>query len=151
MSRTSEPKALKILSSKPSNNDKHYIFNKEHSTYIEVPKTVLNTLNKINELPSGLSLIFSNQLALAINYRRLENISNVITNWSNSEMKFDYYPQCKANLAFSKSLNTYFKEMCPNFSENERQSLVFFFAKCPHGYDVSNLIKAHSEMKPVIT
>lgn len=133
-------------------SDAYYIDNEDKNTSIELPKRVYNTIQQINELPNGINHIFVDILATAINKRRLEDVSHALEKWNQDPFKLNYYPMCAANQAFDKLIRTFHKEICPTLlTENQIQELIYFFAKCPHGYRVTHLIRAHSEMNPVIT
>ena len=150
----SEPKALKEinLNSIKENDGNYYIENQKLSTAIQVPKRVINTIRKIHELPNGFNHVFVDVLATAINKRRLEDVSESLKVWTENEFKTHYYPQCNPNLAFAKLIRTFVRELCAGqLSDSETEQLIYFFAKCPHGYKVSHLIRAHNELNPVIT
>lgn len=149
MSQVSEPKALKVLTTPAS--DKYNIVNEADSTYIVVPQTVQKAIAKIQDLPDGNNHVVVDVLATAINMRRLEGVSRPLESWNSSDFKSHAFPQTKPNLAFSKLLRTTFNRLGSGITEAERDSLIYFFAKCPHGYDVSQLIRPHSELLPVIT
>ncbi|MFZ0447037.1 MAG: hypothetical protein WAM95_20880 [Bacillus sp. (in: firmicutes)] len=150
-----EPRALKILNTesiKENESDKYYIHNFETSKSIQIPKSVIKTIMKIHQLPNGINHIFVDVLATAIHTRRLENITETLDSWTKETLKKYYIPECKANRAFQKLIETFFIEICPgDFTENEIRQLIYFFAKCPHGYDVTHLIGAHSEFNPLRT
>lgn len=147
-----EPKPLKIINKELCKEENFYIINKNDSTAIQVPKQVVNTLDKINNLPYGHNHVFVDVLATAINKRGLENVSKSIEIWTTNSTFDHHYPQCSANQSFSKLLRTFVMGICPtHFRENEIDQLIYFFAKCPHGFDVSYLIRAHHELNPVIT
>lgn len=147
-----EPKALKILKNTPEKTDKMYIFHKGNSTYIEVPNTVNKTLTKINSLNNQIGYVAMNLLATAINKRNLKDITGHIDSWESSALKTSFYPNCDENTAFDKLLSTFFQYICPGeIKDSDLNNLIHFFAKCPHGYDVSNLIKCSNELKPVTT
>lgn len=149
----SEPNALKILTSIPSNDkENYYLSNQKDSTFILVPKSVFNTIKKIHKSPNEMRHTFVNVLAMAINKRKLDDVSEALSNWINSSNKDYYYPQCVANTAFSKIISTFHRDICPDeFSEKEIKQLIIFFAKCPHGYEVTKLIRANIELNPIIT
>lgn len=149
----SEPKALKIWNiDSIKGKEGTFIKNEKELTAIEVPKRVYNTLQKINNLPNGVNHIFIDVLATAINKRRLEDVTDELDLWTSSSFKMYYYPNCKANISFSKLIRTFVRELCAtHFTDNEIDHLIQFFARCPHGYDIGWLIRAHSELKPVIT
>ncbi|WP_079708735.1 hypothetical protein [Paraliobacillus ryukyuensis] len=129
--------------------DKFYIENHENQTLIEVSKSVVKVLNKINNLPNGVNHVLMDVLAPAIYKRRLENIDRVVTDWENETLKEPVYPLCKANVAFDKLISTLIRELCPKeINDKEEQAMIHFFA---NGYDASRLIHAHIELKPVIT
>lgn len=149
----SEPRELKIWNI-DSIKDKEgtFIRNQKDSTAIKVPQRVYNTIYKINNLPNGLNHIFIDVLATAINKRRLEGVTEALEAWRTSSVKMHYYPQCNVNISFSKFIRTFARELCAkHFTDNEINHLIQFFAKCPHGYNVGWLIRAHAELKPVIT
>jgi hypothetical protein len=148
-----KPKELKILNLKPNQKDNEYfIFNSVNSTYIQVPKKILETIIKIHQLPNGYNHILVDVLATAINKRRLEDITIPLENWTNENVKDHYFPYCQANISFQKLIDSIVKQLCPShLTDNETNQLIHFFAKCPHGYDVTSLIRAHAELNPVIT
>ena len=149
----SEPKALKILRTKPSgSNDFDYLENTKSSTFIEIPKSVLKTIKKMHDLPAARSIVFRDILATAINLRHSKNIDEIIEAWNQNEMKSHHYPQCLANISFSKLIREAQREFyVQEFTNNEVKNLIYFFAKCPHGYDVTRLLRPHVELHPVTT
>ena len=147
-------KPLKVLNTTTisEDSDVYYIHNEDKNTSIELPKTVYKTIQKIQTLPNGINHVFVDVLATAINKRRLENVSTALERWEQSSFKLNYYPMCAANHAFDKLISTFHNEICPtHLTETQIRDLIRFFAKCPHGYNVTHLIRAHSEMNLVIT
>jgi hypothetical protein len=148
----SEPKPLKVLEKSAVKSDKPYIYNRDNDTAIEVPLRIINTITKIHNLPNGINHIFVDVLATAINKRRLEDVSEHLEIWVTNAVRSYNYPQCNANKSFSKLIRTFVRELCAKeIPEKELEQLIFFFAKCPHGYNVTSLIRAHAELNPVIT
>lgn len=133
-------------------SDAYYIHNKDKNTSIEVPKKVYKTIQQIQTLPNGINHIFVDVLATAINKRRLEDVSDALETWKNDSFKLYYIPMCSANQSFDKLIRTFHTQICPtHLTETQVRDLIYFFAKCPHGYNVTNLLMAHAEMNPVIT
>lgn len=148
------PRALKIYNKSEAISDRttYYIFNESNSTAIKVPKGILNTIAKIQKMPNGLSHSFVAILAHAIRKRRLEDLTEVIEFWNNSSLKTHHYPQCPANIEFAKLIDLVITNQYGRyFSGEELDRLVIFLAKCPHGYDLTRYICAHSEFNPLLT
>lgn len=145
---------LKIINPSKLNqlNDRVLIKNIGNSTEIKVPKKILQTFSKINEIPSQERTQFVDNLALAINYRGNKNISEAIEYWYKEGYRDHSYPQCKVNVAFDKIITVNFINLPTNsISLTEIRNLIEFFAIIPHGYDVTDLIRPHNEFQPVIT
>jgi hypothetical protein len=139
-----KPKIWDLTKENPIVHNKYFIINEKQQTAIQVPKMVLGALDKVRE-----NDILADVLATAIQKRRLMDISTFIEYWYKEGYHHYTYPQCRANAQLDKLMSSCFRNT--SITKKEGEALIKFFAKCPHGYDVTNLIEPHSEFQAVIT
>lgn len=118
---------------------KYFIYHDDKNAAIEVPARVKKVLSAILEMEPSNSLLIRDSIANALQISNLkEKIPDVV------------------DTVLRKNLLTLFRAECiqanlQNISYDDVQYLIDFFTYCPSGYEVSQLILPHVELKPVYT
>lgn len=142
------PKPLREIKLQAALEDKQsmYLTNSDLQKAIKIPSGVSKAIIKIRS-SVALSDILAHAILLRASSPRDEGI---VRNWI--EFPGHLFPQTRANIIFSKFLRTIFIEIENDLTEKELESLIHFFAKCPHGYKIpTDLIWSHHEIKASIT
>ena len=121
------------------NSETHFIFNETTGKAIEVPSVVEKVRNVIiDDLEFSNSLMIRDSLANALKLRKLEHSRSP-----------------EVDKIFNKNLITLFQAECVRnvlpVSTTDLQVFLDFLQACPPGYQLSQFIQPHQELKPVTT
>ncbi|MBG9765898.1 hypothetical protein CUU60_04495 [Paenibacillus polymyxa ATCC 842] len=142
------PKPLKEFDKSKINfsDGTRYLLNSRKNTAIKIPSTVIKLLLKLNA-----NIFLADTLITALHLRSFGHDDLIIKNWHESSYRMYAFPNSEPNQRFLKFMSTVFKSTSHELTENEVDTLIYFFARVPHGYALpDNLIHCHYELRHTI-
>ncbi|KAF6620524.1 hypothetical protein HFE03_07685 [Paenibacillus sp. EKM102P] len=142
------PKPLKEFDKSKINSSDgaRYLLNSKKNTAIKIPSTVLKVLQKLNA-----NIFLGDALITALHLRSFGDDELIIKNWHESSYDMYQFPNSTPNQRFLKFMENVFNVISHELTEKETDTLLYFFARVPHGYTLpDNLIRCHYELRHTI-